>query len=262
MLGAIIGDILGSKYEFDNIRTKDFSLFEIDMFFTDDTVMTVAIADALMKGIEDPRKVYHETVQSMHRLGRKFIRASYGHRFRAWLENPHPQPYGSYGNGAGMRVSSCGWLATSLEQAKLLANIVTSTTHDHPEGIKGGESIAAAVYLARTGSSKAQIKRYIETHYYDLNLNYETLKKTYSFNETAQGTNPQAIYAFLISNDFEDALRTAISIGGDSDTVAAMTGAIAEAFYGIPKGWTEKALHYLPNTLVQVVEKFYTKFIK
>ena len=262
MLGAIIGDILGSKYEFDNVRTKDFLLFEKNMFFTDDTVMTVAIADALMKGIEDPQKVYHETVQSMHRLGRKFIRASYGHRFRAWLENPHPQPYGSYGNGAGMRVSSCGWLATSLEQAKLLANIVTSTTHDHPEGIKGGESIAAAVYLARTGSSKAQIKHYIETHYYDLNLSYERLKKTYSFNETAQGTNPQAIYAFLISNDFEDALRTAISIGGDSDTVAAMTGAIAEAFYGIPKGWTEKALNYLPKTLVQVVEKFYTKFIK
>jgi len=262
MLGAIIGDILGSKYEFDNIRTKDFPLFEIDMFFTDDTVMTVAIADALMKGIEDPRMVYHETVQSMHRLGRKFIRASYGHRFRQWLENSHPQPYGSYGNGAGMRVSSCGWLATSLEQAKLLANIVTSTTHDHPEGIKGGESIAAAVYLARTGSSKAQIKRYIETNYYDLKFNYETLKKTYSFNETSQGTNPQAIYAFLISNDFEDAIRTAISIGGDSDTVGAMTGAIAEAFYGIPKGWTEKTLKYLPNQFIQVIETFYTKYKK
>lgn len=262
MLGAIIGDILGSKYEFNNIRSKSFPLFEKDMFFTDDTVMTLAIADALMKGIDDPRQVYLETVQSMHRLGRKYIRASYGQRFRRWLENPHPQPYGSFGNGAGMRVSSCGWLATSLEQTKLLSNLVTSSTHDHPEGIKGGESIAVAIYLARTGSSKTAIRRYIETHYYGLDFDYETLRTTYTFNETSQQTNPQAIYAFLISNDFEDALRTAISIGGDSDTLAAMTGSIAEAFYGIPQGWTERALRYLPKPLFNIVDRFYTQFIQ
>jgi type I restriction enzyme M protein len=260
MLGAIIGDILGSKYEFNNYRKKDFPLFQKDMFFTDDTVMTLAIADALMKGIDDPRKVYYNTVQSMHHLGRQYIEASYGHRFRGWLENPNPKPYGSYGNGAGMRVSACGWLATSLEQALLLAGIVTSTTHDHPEGIKGGESIAAAIYLARTGSTKTQIKAYIEKHYYHVDFDYEDLRKNYHFNETSQQTNPQAIFAFLISNDFEDAIRTAISIGGDSDTLAAMTGSIAEAFYGIPKGWTKKTMGYLTKPLQTILEKFYTQY--
>ena len=260
MLGAIIGDVLGSKYEFNNIRRKDFPLFQKDMFFTDDTVMTVAIAEALLKGIDDPRKVYTHAVESMHRLGRQYIEASYGHRFRQWLESSNPKPYGSYGNGAGMRVSPCGWMATSVEQATLLAGIVTSTTHDHPEGMKGGESIAAAVYLARHGSTKQQIKSYIENHYYGLDFDYDDLRKNYRFNETSQHTNPQAIYAFLISKDFEDAIRTAISIGGDSDTLAAMTGAIAEAFYGIPKGWTEKVLGYLTQPLIDIVAKFYEQF--
>lgn len=230
MTGAIAGDIIGSVYEFDNIKTTDFPLFTNESDYTDDTIMTVAVADWLLNG-GDLAKV-------MQRYGREYPypTGGYGGRFSGWLREKDPLPYNSWGNGSAMRVSAVGWMFDSLEKTLEVAKETAVVTHNHPEGIKGAQATAAAIYLARTGKSKQDIKQYIETAFsYDLGRTCDEIRPFYRFNESCQGTVPEAIIAFLDSSDFENAIRLAVSLGGDSDTLACITGGIAEAFYGIPE---------------------------
>ncbi len=258
MLGAIIGDIVGSIYEFNNIKTKDFKYFFDPMaHFTDDTVMTIAISNALIKAQKE-KNLQKEAVLQMHRYGHLYPDMSYGTHFELWLKSKHPKPYHSYGNGAAMRVSPVAYFAHNIEEVKKFSYDVTSVTHNSNEGIKGAEAVAISIFMALQGKSKEEIKQHIENNYYSLDFNYENLKKEYKFNETCQETVPQAIYCFLISKDFEDAIRTGISIGGDSDTLCTITGSIAEAFYGIPENLKQSALTYLDDQL----KKDYNKFLK
>lgn len=227
MIGAIIGDYFGSKYEFDNIRTKDFKLNGAGCFLTDDSIMTFAIAECIQNRCAH---INDKVVDIFKKWGRRYPTAGYGNRFANCLFSDNDEPYGSYGNGAAMRISPVGWYARNEEEVKILSRKVTEVTHNHPEGLKGAEVVAMCVYYARIGKSKEFIKKYVE-NYYNLDFDYEDLRKNYRFNETCQESIPQAIYCFLISKDFEDCLRTTISIGGDCDTTAAISCAIAEAFY-------------------------------
>ena len=255
MLGAIIGDIVGSVYEFDNIKSKDFPLFRDDCFFTDDTVMTCAVAEAVMRGGRAD-----DFIDEMKRLGRLYPDAGYGGNFSCWLASSDRDPYHSYGNGSAMRVSPCGWMSEGGYEA---ARLSAAVTHDHPEGIKGALATFDAIVLARTGfrndpaGCKKRIREQIEGKYgYDLSPTLDEIRPTYRFNETCQETVPQAIVAFLESADFEDAIRNAISLGGDSDTLAAITGSIAEAAYGIPDDLKRKALSYLDLPLLDVLKRW------
>jgi ADP-ribosylglycohydrolase len=251
MIGAIIGDIVGSIYEFDNIKTKDFPMFGEDNTFTDDTVMTLAVAEGLMNGGRSD-----DFINAMKKYGRLYPYAGYGGRFDSWLRSDNRAPYNSYGNGSAMRVSPCGWAFDTLEDVESVAGISAAVTHNHIEGIKGAQATAASIFLARIGKSKTDIKTYIESKYrYDLNLTLDNIRRTYKFDESCQGTVPQAIIAFLESTDFEDAIRNAISLGGDSDTLAAITGSIAEAAYGVPDEIRDKSLRYLDATLREVYER-------
>ena len=238
MYGAILGDIIGSPFEFDRgDKTKDFELFSWGCRFTDDSVMTIAVAEALMEtGINADEETIENAVQNqMRKWGRRYPRAGYGGRFRQWLMADHPEPYGSYGNGSAMRVSAAGWLYPDLEQTRAVARATAKVTHNHPEGIKGAEATASAIYMARNGSSKEEIKEYIEKEFrYDLDRSLDKIRLGYHMDETCQKTVPEAIIAFLEARDFEDAIRNAVSLGGDTDTLGAITGSIAEAFYGIP----------------------------
>ena len=250
MLGAIIGDIVGSVYEWNNIKTKDFPLFGEKCFFTDDTVMTIAVAEALLKGATED-----DFVDSMKKFGRMYPSAGYGARFKGWLNSEERQPYNSYGNGSAMRVAPCGWFADSLDEAESLAERSASVTHNHPEGIKGAQATAAAIYQARKGVEKDLIKEYIEKKYgYNLSRSLDDIRPGYRFDVSCQGTVPEATIAFLESNNFEDAIRNAISLGGDSDTLTAITGSIAEAYYGIPNAITTQTYQYLDDTLTAVLK--------
>ena len=231
MYGAIIGDIVGSIYEFDNIKTKDFPLFSSDCEFTDDTVMTVAVARALMESLEAQKPCIPLFTAQMQEMGLDWPGRGYGCRFLRWLWEREPHPYTSLGNGSAMRASPCGLIAVSLEEALALAEASAVVTHNHPEGIKGAQATAAAVYLAKNGSSRAEIRDFIQSNFYPLEQTLDEIRPGYVFNETCQETVPQAIQAFLESESFEDALRCAISLGGDSDTLAAITCSIAGAFY-------------------------------
>lgn len=257
MTGAIFGDIVGSVYEFHNIKTTDFELFSEGSFFTDDTVMTVALADALMMGDirRDPRGFQALFVKTMHRYGERYPDAGYGARFAHWLLYEECEPYGSYGNGSAMRVSSVAWYADSLDEAIAFARLSAEVTHDHSEGIKGAECTAGAIYLARMGADKDAIRRFVE-RYYTLDFTLDEIRPTYTFNEICQDTVPEAITAFLESESFEDAIRLAISIGGDSDTIAAITGSIAEAFYGMSESEVNAIYRYLDGDLLATIEDF------
>ncbi len=258
MLGAIIGDIVGSVYEFDNIKTKEFDLFKDSCFFTDDTVMTCAVALALAEYMESGKNtdVHAALIREMRRLGRLYPDAGYGGRFAVWLLNGHSRPYNSFGNGSAMRVSPAAWLAGSLEEAEELARLSAEVTHDHPEGIKGAQATAAAIFLARQQLPLPDIRAYLQQKYYNLDFTLDEIRDSYRFDETCQRTVPQAIVAFLESTGFEDAIRNAISIGGDSDTLAAITGSIAEAYYGVPQKMEEKALSYLDGVLLGIYRAF------
>ena len=243
MTGAIAGDIIGSVYEFDNIKTTDFPLFTNESDYTDDTIMTVAVADWLLNG-GDLAKV-------MQRYGREYPypTGGYGGRFSGWLREKDPLPYNSWGNGSAMRVSAVGWMFDSLEKTLEVAKETAIVTHNHPEGIKGAQATAAAIYLARTGKSKRDIKQYIETTFsYDLGRTCDEIRPFYRFNESCQGTVPEAIIAFLDSSDFEDAIRLAVSLGGDSDTLACLTGGIERQVYD-----------KLPGTFQKVIKEFKNK---
>lgn len=260
MLGAIIGDIVGSRFEWNNIKTKEFEFLTYKCFFTDDTVMSLAIAKAIMESEEDYSNLSGKAVQYMQEIGRLYPGSGYGTGFNKWITSNNPQPYNSYGNGAAMRVSACGIVARSIEEAKILSEKVTAVTHNHPEGIKGAEATAVAIYLAKKGKSILEIRDYIDKNYYKMNFTLNSVRESYEFNETCQDTVPQAIMAFFESNSFEDAIRNAISIGGDSDTLAAITGSIAEAYYGIPTDIRKHAITFLDETLLKILIDFENKY--
>jgi ADP-ribosylglycohydrolase len=255
MIGAIAGDIIGSVYEWHNIKTKSFELFDEECFFTDDTVLTVALADAIIHN-KNYGKVMKEYYQS-------YPDAGYGSSFKSWAVIGENQPYNSWGNGSAMRTSPVGFLYDSLSEVLDKAEYFASFTHNHPEGIKGAKATSAAIFLSRTGSSKADIKSYITKQFdYDLSTSIDEIRPEYSFDVSCQGSVPQAITAFLESTDYEDAIRNAISIGGDSDTLACIAGGIAEAFYGVPKEISAKSMSILDYDLREVVREFYLLDIK
>lgn len=256
LFGSIIGDIVGSRFEFNNHRSKDFELFHKRCFITDDSIMTIAVANAVAENINTPERLGSAAVKWMQKLGRPYPNCGFGGRFYHWIYESDPQPYNSFGNGAAMRVSACGLLGRDLEEVKALSKAVTEVSHDHPEGIKGAEATAVCIYLARTGKSKEEIRTYVNEHYYALDFTLDDIRETYQFNETCQDTVPQAIEAFLESENFEDAIRCAISVGGDSDTLAAITGGIAEAFYGVPERLVNQALTYFDDRLMNAYNNF------
>ena len=256
MIGAIIGDIVGSRFEWNNHKSKDFELFTPACEPTDDSIMTLAVAKALISCKSDHTDLGDKAVYWMRRIGRRYPYCGYGGRFYEWMYSDDPRPYHSFGNGAAMRVSACGFIAGSLDEAKQLSKSVTEVTHDHAEGIKGAEATAAAIYLARTGKTLDEIRREVQENYYPLNFTLDDIRDTYHFNETCQGTVPQAIEAFLESTGFEDAIRNAISVGGDSDTLAAITGGIAEAYYGVPDDIRRAAEKYLGPELLSILREF------
>jgi len=250
MLGAIIGDIIGSPYEFESDKSKDFELFIQDSRPTDDSIMTIAVGCACVESDCNDEIGFKKNLTGFMRLlGRLYPDAGYGAMFYRWLMDDHGYPYGSYGNGSAMRVSPVAYAADTLEDVERLARWSAEVTHDDPEGIRGAQAVAAAVFLARTGSSKEEIKRYIEYKYYDLDFTLDEIRPGYSFDVTCQGSVPEAIECFLEATDYEDAVRNAVSLGGDADTQAAMAGAIAEAFFGIPDEIAEKGINLLDDTL-------------
>ncbi len=260
MYGALLGDMIGAPYEFDRgNKTKDFPLFSKYSEYTDDTAMTIAVAQALLDTPPDTEDaVYCENiVKSMQRWGRKYPNAGYGGMFFQWLKERDPQPYGSFGNGSAMRVSSAGWLYDSLEETKRIARLTAQVTHNHPEGIKGAEAVASAIFLARTGSSKEEIRNYIIREFcYDLSRTCDEIRPTYHHVETCQQTVPEAITAFTEGNDFEDVIRTAVSLGGDCDTLTCIAGSIAEAFYGVPEEMKTECRKRLPVDMLEAVDRF------
>ena len=260
MLGAIIGDIVGSRFEWNNIKTKEFEFFTYKCFVTDDSIMTLAIAKAILDCQGDYRKLPDLAVSCMQEVGRPYPDCGYGGMFRRWMYSDNPQPYNSFGNGAAMRISPCGFAASTLDETKLFAKKVTEVTHNHPEGIKGAEATAAAIFLANTGKNILEIRDYINEHYYPMNFTLDGIRDSYQFNETCQETVPQAIMAFLESKSFEDAIRNAISLGGDSDTLAAITGSIAEAYYGIPTEIRKHALTFLDERLMKILVDFENQY--
>ena len=302
MIGAIVGDIAGSRFEFHNRKTKDFTLLvsrddvperprpkkgdkprrlgeallsggsllssmlkdnavqERICYFTDDSVMTLAVAEAIMKWHEAGGGSYDslsaETVVSMQELGRRYPRAGYGGAFSHWLGTANPQPYNSWGNGAAMRVSACGWAGQTLDEVKAMSRAVTEVTHNHPEGIKGAEATAVATFLARTGKSMEEIREVVVRDYYPLDFTIDEIRPTYEFDVSCQGSVPQALEAFFESISFEDAVRNAISIGGDSDTIGAICGAVAGAYYGVPEEIRMKAETFLDKPLLKTLYAF------
>lgn len=275
MLGAITGDTIGSSYEFQNTKDYNFEMFRNDSNYTDDSIMTMAVAKWLL---DDPEHSLQRLEDTMVAFSKKFTcpMGGYGYWFSIWLYLPDKlskydsengeipyqsatgrHPYGSWGNGSAMRTSACGWFFDTLEETERVAALSAVITHNHPEGIKGAQATAAAIWMARNGKSKSEIKDYISTRYnYDLNRTYEYLNRTYDWESSCQGTVPEAIIAFLESSDFEDAIRKAVSMGGDSDTLACITGGIAEAFYGgVPEEIRSKVLERLPKAFRDILKR-------
>ena len=260
MYGAILGDIIGSPFEFDRgNKTKEFDLFSPGCEFTDDTVMTIAVAEALMNVEKDAddEHIKDSIVKSLKYWGRKYPDAGYGARFGMWLLLENPAPYNSCGNGSAMRVAAAGWMADTLEETRRLARLSAEVTHNHPEGIKGAEATAAAIFMARNGSSKEEIKRYIiEEFDYDLSRTCDEIRPTYCHTELCQQTVPEAITAFMEGSDFEDVIRTAVSLGGDCDTLTCIAGSIAEAYYGVPDELKEETKTRIESDMRTVLESF------
>jgi len=254
MIGAVAGDIIGSVYEHNPIKTKDFPLFHPRCRFTDDTVLTIAVADAILSG--------RPYVESIRRIGRRYPRAGYGGSFIMWLHSDDALPYNSWGNGSAMRVSPVGFAFSSEEEVRRQARMTAEITHNHPEGIKGAEATALAVFLARTGHDKESIRARISGQFaYDLDRTVDGVRPTYSFDISCQGTVPEALIAFLDSESYEDAVRNAVSLGGDSDTLACITGGIAEAFYGsVPEEIRAQVQQCLTPELWEVIVAFRRKF--
>ena len=258
MFGAVLGDIIGSPYEFDmGDKTKDFPLFSTESHFTDDTVMTIAVAEALINAPDDEEVIRRRLIDAMQKYGKRYPHAGYGGMFRRWLRDDDPQPYNSWGNGSAMRVSSVAWLYNDIENVRRIARLSAEVTHNHPEGIKGAEATASAIFLGRTGHSKAEIKAYIENEFhYDLSRTCDEIRPSYYHVESCQETVPEAITAFLEGKSFEDVIRTAVSLGGDCDTLTCIAGSIAEGFYGIPEHLKLECQSRLSEDLLNVLARF------
>jgi ADP-ribosylglycohydrolase len=254
MIGAVAGDIIGSVYEWNNIKTKDFTLFSNHCFFTDDSILTIALADSILTGTsyaENLRAFYH-----------RYPNGGYGGSFHTWAQSPNATAYNSWGNGAAMRISPVGYAYDDLETVLQKAREFTEITHNHPEGIKGGQATAAAIFLARSGETKSTIQEYIgNTFHYDLSQHVDQIRPGYTFTESSQGTVPQALRAFIDSADFEDAMRTAVSLGGDTDTLACITGGVAQAFYrGVPESIQQQVYAILDDRLGQITRRFMQRY--
>ena len=261
MTGAIIGDIAGSRFEWNNIKHKQFELLDRRCFFTDDTVMTLAVAEAILECCGDVKRLPDQAVKCMQEVGRPYPGCGYGGRFYNWIYSEHPEPYNSWGNGSAMRVSPVAWAARDLDECISMSRAVTEVTHNHPEGIKGAEAIAVATFLALHGGTKDEIRKRIESAYgYDLSFTLDDIRPDYRFDVSCMGTVPPAIAAFLESTDFEDAITNAVSIGGDSDTLAACTGAVAEAYYGVSLKTRDIALTFLDQRLYAIWANFEQAF--
>ena len=259
MLGAILGDMIGAPYEFNRSpKVKDFPLFGRGSEFTDDSVMTIAVAEALMDTLgKTDEEIRAALVASMRKWGLRYPDAGYGIMFYHWLHAWEPKPYGSFGNGSAMRVSSAGWLFDSLEETRRIARLTAEVTHNHPEGLKGAEATASAIFLARTGGSRERIRDFIiQSFGYDLSRTCDEIRPGYRHVETCQGTVPEAITAFLEGTDFEDVIRTAVSLGGDCDTLTCIAGGMAEACYGIPEEIAEEGRKRLPDDMLSVLDRF------
>lgn len=276
LMGGIVGDIAGSRFEFSPIKSKEFELLKMsgnqfqakqsfrdyreNCHFTDDTVMTLAVANALLDADGNYDNLSELVIKNMKEFGRKHRYVGYGSKFNSWLNSQKNEPYNSFGNGSAMRIGAVPYFAKDIEELKHLSRLVTVVTHNHEEGIKGAEAVASCIWLAWHNNSKQQIKEYVEKNYYNLDFDYDQLLKTYVHDESCQNSVPQSIYAFLISTDYEDAIRTAISMGGDADTMACIAGSIAEAFYGMPKDLEERGTKFLTEDLKEVLKKFDDKF--
>lgn len=276
IMGGIVGDISGSRFEFSPIKSKQFELLKMsdnqfqarqsfrdyreNCHFTDDTVMTIAVANALLDANGNYDNLSELVVKNLKEFGKKHRYVGYGAKFNAWLNSQKSEPYNSFGNGSAMRIGAVPYFAKDIEELKRLSRLVTVVTHNHEEGIKGAEAVASCIWLAWNNYSKQQIKEYVEKNYYTMDFDYNELLQTYVHDESCQNSVPQSIYAFLISTDYEDAIRTAISMGGDADTMACIAGAIAEAFYGMPKDLEEKGMKFLTEDLKEVIKKFDDKF--
>ncbi|MBN1363325.1 MAG: ADP-ribosylglycohydrolase family protein [Syntrophaceae bacterium] len=254
MIGAVAGDIIGSVYEWHHIKTKDFVLFSEESHFTDDSVLTIALADSILTGTP-----YADNLRTFYRW---YPDRGFGGYFRCWAQNTESGPYNSWGNGAAMRISPVGYAYNDLDAVLDKSKEFTEITHNHPEGIKGAQATAAAIFMARTEKSKSAIMKFIEKEFhYDLSKNVDEIRPTYKFDESCQGTVPQALRAFIDSTDFEDAIRTAVSLGGDSDTLACITGGVAQAFYGkVPKAIQKKVYSILDDRLGEITRKFMEKY--
>ena len=278
LLGGIIGDIAGSRFEFSPHRNKNFELlvkgenymtkkqtlkeFKETCRFTDDTVMLIAIANALLEANGDYSNLKELTINNMKHFGHKYPFAGYGAKFNTWLTLPITEPYNSFGNGSAMRIGAVPYFANNIEEVKTLSKLVTEVTHNHYEGIKGAEAVACCIWLALQNYDKTYIKEYIENNYYFLDFDYKELVKSYTHDESCQNSVPQSIFAFIISDSYEDTIKTAISMGGDADTMACIAGSIAEAYYGVPSELQEKGITFLPEDLKVVINKFQSKFKK
>ncbi len=256
MIGAIIGDIVGSRFELNNNKSKDFQFFTKDNSLTDDSILTLAVSKAIMECNDYKEDLKSKTIYYLKDFARKYPTAGYGYRFFNWANSEDLLPYNSFGNGSAMRISPIAAIAKSKDEVIYFSDIVSSVTHNHPEGIKGARAVALAIYLAKIGKSKDEIKSEIEKDYYDLNFSIEDIRYNYRFSSKCQDTVPHAIVAFLESENFEDAIRLAISLGGDSDTIAAITGSIAECYYNVPKWMKDKALSYLDPFLLNIYNKW------
>jgi type I restriction enzyme M protein len=275
MLGAIIGDVVGSRFEWNNHKDKHFELFTEDCRMTDDSIMTLAVAKALLetekakKSVVDGQERNNEyyillekfSIQYMQAFGRRYPDCGFSRAFFQWIISDDPQPYNSFGNGAAMRISPVAYVGRTQKEIQALSETVTGVSHNHAEGLKGAEATATAIFMARSGLSKVDIRNRIADNYYSLDFTLDGIRDSYRFTTDCQATVPQAIAAFLESTSFEDAIRNAVSLGGDSDTLAAITGAIAEAYYGIPEGIKAQALTYFVEELLSVYEEW-VPFIK
>lgn len=260
MIGAIIGDIVGSRFERANHRSTDFELFTEECHFTDDSAMTLAVAKALLESYKDWDTLSGNAVKYMQEIGRIYPNCGFSRTFRSWLHKKNPEPYQSLGNGAAMRVSPVAYVASTIEQCVSLSNAVTKVSHDHPEGLKGAEATAVATWMAYHKMSKDSIRLLIEHQYYILDFTIDELRACYRFDATCPGSVPQAIKVFLESDGFEDAIRLAVSIGGDTDTIAAIAGSIAGPYYGVPDSIRERAIQYLPYDLRDILKEFETVY--
>ncbi len=266
MIGAIVGDIAGSIYEFHNIKTRDFTLFA-DYHGrrarpTDDSVMTLAVMQSLLDAADDLSALPAAAVRRMQEFGRRYPHAGYGGAFRHWLASPDPKPYNSWGNGAAMRVSGCGRAARTLDEALAFSDAVTGVTHNHPEGLKGARAVTAAIFLLRNGTSVADVRSHIRENYYPLDFTLDEIRPSYDFDVSCQGSVPQALEAFFEADSFESAIRNAISIGGDSDTIAAIAGSVAEARWGVPDDIRKEALSRLDEFQSETLKDFERLFGK